>query len=53
MKLLIMYCNGGYMITMENGDQMEFLDNDPTSGIKTLREAIDICVKNEYPFEIV
>lgn len=51
---MIQYRANGYNIMLDDGiTEMEFVDGTPTTGIPTLREAIDICIEHEYKFEVL
>lgn len=53
-KLLIQYRANGYNIMLNDGmTEMEFVDGTQTSGIPTLKEAINICIEHEYEYEVI
>lgn len=53
-KLLIQYRANGYNITLDDGmTEMEFVDGTVTTGIPTLKEAINICIDHEYEYEVI
>ena len=54
MILYIHFLSNGFNIMLEDGiTPMEFVDKTPTIGIKTLKEAINICIEHGYQFEVV
>lgn len=51
--LLIIFKKDGYAIICEDGSNMMFVDRTETQGIKSLKEAISVCVSHGYKFEVV
>jgi hypothetical protein len=45
--------DGFHIMTNDGITPMEFVDKTPTAGIKTLKEAINICTEHGYQFEVV
>lgn len=54
MTLYIHFLSDGYHIMLDDGiTPMEFVDKTRTTGLATLKEAINICVEHGYQFEVV
>ncbi len=54
MTLYIHFLSNGYNIMMEDGiTPMEFVDKTRTTGLATLKEAINICTEHGYQFEVI
>lgn len=51
---IIYMSDGTYSIFTEDGiNPMEFIDKTESTGYKTLKDAIKVCVDHDYKFEII